>query len=347
MFKLVLGTIFGRPYPWLYGIRVRAVMVNAYEIVQRKIIDEGKGSNIRNLLNIDDDDVELWIDSGGYQFLKRNIDFSVEKLARIYNSIDADYYVSLDYPPSPTDDNKTRLKKIEKTIKNYHKLYHLLDSDKREKLLPVYHLSSSRILEKQYNEYYSAHYAAVGGLIPYIMQLAGKNSRLKAITFLSLVKKYTNQQIHALGIASPAMIPILRRARIDSADTMTWRHKAAYGKIIIPGMGERHVTGRRISFGPRYITSEDWNRLTRYLKEFNETILRRYRCEITLHDIKESFESRALFNAWSVLYISSKNYDGELVISPAFKKLYDTIKKYIEEHDKDILLGLNDQLLNS
>ncbi len=346
MFKLVLGTIFGRPYPWVYGVRVKAVMVNAYEIVQRGIIDKIKESGLRELLNIDEN-VELWIDSGGYQFLKRKINFDVERLAKIYNSIDADYYVSLDYPPLPTDNNETRLNKIRKTIVNYHKLYRLLSNDKRHRLLPVYHVSSSVLLDKQYNEYSNADYAAVGGLIPYIMQLAGRNSRLKAITFLSLVKKYTGQQIHALGIASPAMIPILRSARIDSADTMTWRHKAAYGKIIIPGMGERHVTGRRISFGPRYITSRDWDMLARYLEEFNETVLRTYGYSISIHDIKESFESRALFNAWSILYISSKNYDGELIVSSSFKKLYNIVKEYVEIHDKDILLGLNDKLLNS
>ncbi len=344
MFKLVLGTIFGRPYPWLYGIRIRAVMVNAYEILRRNILDKLRGENLRSLLQIDES-VELWIDSGGYQFLRNNIDISVEKLAKIYNSIEADYYISLDHPPSPRDRGEERRAKILKTIENYRKLYRLLDSNKKNKLLPVYHLSDSKLLEKQYNEYSRTDYAAVGGLIPYIMQLAGRNSRLKAVTFLSLVKKYSKQKIHALGIASPAMIPILRRLRIESADTMTWRHKAAYGKVIIPGMGERHVTGRKISFGPRYVTSNDWRKLLGYLEEFNKEIMAYNNHRIVVEDIKKSFEYRALFNAWSIISISVKNYDGEHIVSPSFKKLYNIARKYIEEHDRRTLLNLNDQLL--
>ncbi len=348
MFKLVLGTIFGRPYPWDYGVRIRAVMINAYEILQKNILNKVENGDIRRLLRLNDE-VELWIDSGGYQFLKHNVNISVEKIAKIYNKIDADYYVSLDHPPAPKDDPYNRRLKIEKTITNYNKLYKLLNPDKRIKLLPVYHLSDRILLQKQWESYWDTRYVAVGGLIPYIMQLGGKNSRLKALVFLSTLRKYTNQKIHALGIASPVIIPILQRIGIDSADTMTWRHKAAYGKVIIPGMGERHITGRKISFGPRYIKNDDWKKLARYLGEFNLILSENNgkNARVTIPDLTKSFEMRALFNAWSIMYISLKRHNDDFTVSSSFKKLYILAGEYTGKYDLEKLLELNDQILKN
>ena len=140
-FKLVLGTIIGKPYPWTYGIHVRAVMVNAYEILNKGILGKARGRGLRRILMIDDD-IELWLDSGGYQFLKRGINVTVDMIAKVYRSIDADFYVSLDYPPSPNDDIKVRASKIAKSIQNYKLLKRLL-SDKI--ILPVYHFSTGAV----------------------------------------------------------------------------------------------------------------------------------------------------------------------------------------------------------
>lgn len=312
-FKLVLGTIIGKPYPWDYGIRVRAVMVNSYEVLSKGLLSRARGSGLRRLLGIDDD-VELWLDSGGYQFLKRGINVSVDKIAGVYRSIDADYYVSLDYPPGPGDDWGDRKAKILKSISNYHELRRELGD---RALLPVYHFSTGSLLRLQLEEYSGSENICVGGLVPYFMQLAGRFSRLKAVVFLALIRRLVDKRIHALGLASPAVLPILRRLGIDSADTMTWRQKAAYGKVIIPGMGERHVSGRRVRFGPKYTTSSDWDKLRYYLAVMNEKGL-----SIDLEDIVSDFTSRAVFNAWSLQYIAEQTYDGGEIISPTFRKLY-------------------------
>lgn len=313
-FKLVLGTIIGKPYPWTYGISIRAVMVNAYEILSKGILERARGGGLRRILMIDDD-IELWLDSGGYQFLKRGINVSVDMIAKVYRSIDADFYVSLDYPPSPSDDAKMRASKIARSIQNYRLLKSLL-SDKT--ILPVYHFSTGELLRIQLSSYHDADYVCIGGLVPYFMQLAGKYSRLKAVVFLALIRKLVSSKIHALGLASPAVLPILRRIEVDSADTMTWRQKAAYGKIIIPGMGERHVSGRRVRFGPKYTTSSDWGKIRHYLSVIKDIGL-----NIELEDLVSDFTFRAIFNAWSLQYIAEQAYDGEEIVSPAFRKLYD------------------------
>ena len=331
-FKLVLGTIIGKPYPWLYGVRVRAVMVNAYEILSKNLLWRVRGRGLRRILGLGDE-VELWIDSGGYQFLRHGVDVSVDRIARIYSSIDADYYVSLDYPPSPRDSSRVRALKIYKSIRSYREL-----SKTIENTVPVYHLSTRELLRIQYEEYHSANYVCVGGLVPYFMQLAGKHSRLKAVVFLALVRKLVEQPVHALGLASPAVLPILRLLGINSADTMTWRQKAAYGKVIIPGRGERHVSGRRVRFGPKYTSGDDWARLEYYLGKLDGKL------KLSLDDLVNDFTARALFNAWSLQYIAEKPYNGDEIISPTFRKLYEKARELekknineIEEHLQKLL----------
>ena len=88
-FKLILGTpLQAIPRPWLL-LPIEGVMVNAYEILSYGL-SKVRGRNLRRILGIDHTDVELWIDSGGYQFLSRGLNPGVHKIAKVYREIDAD-----------------------------------------------------------------------------------------------------------------------------------------------------------------------------------------------------------------------------------------------------------------
>ncbi len=325
LFKLVLGTpVTGVPRPWLF-IRVPGIMVNAYELMRRGI-DKLRGRGLRRLLGIDGmDNVELWIDSGGYQFLRRGLDPGVEKIAKLYREVDADYYVSLDYPPSPRDDPETRAAKIAKTLRSYMELRSAVRELAEDgRLVPVLHLAVDRTLRMQLECYEStATTAAVGGLVPYFMQLAGRWSRLKAVTFLVLVRKLWHGRLHALGLASSAIIPLLRLIGIDSGDTQTWRHKAAYGKIVVPGIGERHVSSRDVGFGPTSLSEAE----KKIVEALADEVSRVYGFKLDLHG---SFEARALFNAWVLLTVSSNGYEKYVGPSPAFRKLYAMVGEFMK-----------------
>ncbi len=321
-FKLVLGTpVAGIPRPWMF-IGIPGVMVNAYELLRRGL-SSIRGRGLRKLLGIDGLDVELWIDSGGYQFLRRGVDPGVDKIAKLYREVDADYYVSLDYPPSPADDGAVQMAKIAKTVNAFMQLRSLLRSYAEEgRLVPVFHLSTGPALELQLSSYEpSATTAAVGGLVPYFMQLAGKWSRLKAVLFLALVRKLWRGRLHALGLASAAVIPLLRLLGVDSGDTQTWRHKAAYGKVIVPGMGERHVSGRAVSFGPSEPRPQERGYLLKLVEEASQAFGFKL-------DLEASFEDRALFNAWVLLRVATDGhgYNGP---SPAFARLYEVARTLI------------------
>jgi len=341
-FKLILGTpVNAVPRPWLY-MRVPGIMVNAFDLLQNGRYRDLRGRGLRKFLGIDDD-VELWIDSGGYQFLKRGLDPGVDKLAKLYREIDADYYVSLDYPPSPRDEPRLRAEKLAKTIRAFWRLRSILRSLAEEgRLVPVFHMSAGPTLRLQLRAYepYTV-VAAAGGLVPYFMQLAGKKSRLKAVLFLALLRKLWRGRLHALGLASAAVIPLLRILGIDSGDTQTWRHKAAYGKIIVPGLGERHVSGKSVRFGPAKLRAGEekifWNVVSKVSASLG----------ITVDSIREKFESRALFNAWVLLYVASNGleYVGP---SRSFARLYDIAREFerasLEAVESELtrLIGVDD-----
>ncbi len=314
-FKLVLGTpLPGIPRPW-EEIRIPGVMVSAYILFSNSRLRElARGRGLRRLLELSDD-TELWIDSGGYQFMKRGFAVTPEKLASLYKSIDADYYVSLDYPPRPGEPLETRFLRVVRTVEAFEKMRSLMGS-LRDRLVPVFHLSWGRVLRVQLSAYSVAEAAAVGGLVPLMMQMDGRYSRRRAVAFLALMRKLWGSRLHALGLASAAVIPLLRILGIDSGDTQTWRHKAAYGKIIIPGLGERHVSGREVRFGPAKLRDpRELELYKRLLEEASREL------GVDEKRLAEDFVARALLNAWVLNRVAVDGY-GYLAASRAWENLY-------------------------
>ena len=314
-FKLILGTpIETTIYPWRI-LPIRGVMVNAYSILKSRKLSSMRGRGLRKLLGLTDD-VELWLDSGGYQFLREGIDPGAYRIAKIYREIDADYYVSLDYPPSPRDGDDVRALKIAKTVSTFMTLKSMLRGKVEEgRLIPVFHLATGESLRIQLVEYTSnAYIAAVGGLIPYFMQRAGRFSRLKALLFLILVRKLWKGKLHALGIASAAVIPLLKLIGVDSGGTQTWRRKAS--------AGERLISRQQGRFGPAKLKGEE-------IKIYNALLERASKyLNITHEMLVESFEARALFNAWMLVEVASNGlgYNGA---SRPFARLYELATHYM------------------
>ncbi len=289
------------------------VMINAYDILSAGLLDKIRGAGgIRKILGVGDD-VEVWIDSGGYQFLKRGIAPSLDTIVKVYKAIpDADYYVALDYPPGPRD--KLAEAKIWKSIRNYVEMKRMLPE---ETIAPVYHFTV-KLLDEQLEAYCDSEVACVGGLIPYILQRAGKHSRMKALVFLALIRKLYSGRLHALGLGSAAMIPILRRLSVDSADTQTWRNKAVYGKILLPGRGERYVGIRKVKFGPCYL--KPWE------EELLAKLIEQARKEVGYRDLEKlahDFTARAVFNAWALSRLARGGDGFDYSVSPMFTKLYE------------------------
>ncbi|MEM4557811.1 MAG: hypothetical protein QW251_03355 [Desulfurococcaceae archaeon] len=296
--KIALGTPLNAvPRPWQY-FRVPAVMVNALEVKR----------DPRSALGFEG---ELWIDSGGYQILKKGLTVDADKIAEIYRRVDAQLYFSLDVPPSPSDPLEVAEKKFEKSYKNWERLRRALG----DIVVPVLHVYREEGLFLKYLRKYSdAPALAIGGAVPYVLITRGvpRGSRELALRLMSIARREFKGPIHVLGMGSPSVTPILHAMGIQSTDSATWRLKAAYGKVILPGGGERHVTSRAVSFGKAKPKDGELEELYRFLKETGFPALDGF-----YEKIRTSFEYRALVNAWVVV----KSWT-QTPKAPAFKKLY-------------------------
>ncbi|MCG2869493.1 MAG: hypothetical protein L7H10_01945 [Vulcanisaeta sp.] len=306
--RVILGApIRSRPKPWLF-FRVPAVMVNAFDIVRSGVREHV----VKNLLQYDG---EVWMDSGGYQFLKHGKVLDIEDLAALYDRYwDVRYYLNLDYPPSPTDSEGEVRSKLKASLRNYEYLTRRFDN-----VIPVIHYHHRTDIISEYLVKYldrNPPCIAIGGLVPYVLisRNVPKNSRKLALEFLLRVRQETKACIHVLGLGSPVINPILKAIGVDSTDTSTWRVKAAYGKVVMPGGGERHVSGRAINFGGKEATSDDLARLYRFLRETGFPLIDRF-----FEELQTSFEYRALVNAWVILNSYEPPSTG------VFRKIYNEL----------------------
>lgn len=301
---MALGTLLkGKPKPWEY-FEVPAILVNAYEIIKKKklLSEIRRKGGLHKFLEYDG---IIFLDSGGFQAMIRNISINLNSLTKIYKVAKADYFFSLDYPCISNENLK---KSMQKTILNYKKL-----REKVKNIIPVVHPPIERAL-KEY-EAYIAHdpkYLAIGGLVPLMRTTKGiSDGRKKVVEIIAEIRNRFRSSIHVMGLGAPTVIPLLKVLKCDSTDSASWRIKAAHGKIMLPNGGERHITNKSAKFGVVKLREEE----KRMLDKLNCPVLKEYGWE----KLESSFEVRALFNAWIMIY-SNKNTQA---VNGVFSKLLD------------------------
>ncbi|MGC9049933.1 tRNA-ribosyltransferase [Pyrobaculum sp.] len=299
--RIVLGTpINAVPRPWLY-FDVPALMINALEVKR----------DPRAVLGYEG---ELWVDSGGYQILRKGLSVDVDKIAEVYRRVDAQLYLSLDVPPSPGDPSDVAEKKFEKTYRNWVRLRRAVG----DSVVPVLHVYRDEALFFRYLRLYlDAPALAIGAAVPYVLITRGAppGSRMLALRLIARARREFRGPLHVLGMGSPSVTPILHAMGVDSTDSATWRLKAAYGKVILPGGGERHVTDRAVNFGRAKPRDGELEELYHFLRETGFPALDGF-----YERIKTSFEYRALVNAWVV----TRSWT-QPPRTPVFKKLYQAV----------------------
>jgi len=279
--------VFGHPasqvLPLWEIMNIKAIMLNAYQLKSRpRVYEKLKEHGIRKVFNVPDD-VQIWMDSGGYQALRRGVKLRVEDVVKWYEELKPDFCIALDLPIAPNDPNAKQ--KVRVNVSNAKYMYDKVPCQ----MLPVFHPVNDVLFEEYLSGYSFTDFAAVGGLIPRILTVRNA-SRREGLEFLIKVRKEFSGWLHALGLGSAKMIPVLRELGYDSTDTQTWRHKAAYGKIMLPGRGERHITDRKVNFGKKKINEEELMEVERIA-----TLL-----GITIEELKNYFIKRAIFNAFVI-----------------------------------------------
>lgn len=275
----------------------------------------------------------VWVDSGGYQIMIKKINIDIVEIINRYRTIDGDIFVSLDIPPRELCSASKEL--VEHNIKNFELMYEKLED---KKIIPVIHCYESSILLNAIDIYksYGVDMIAYGGAVPPSMARMGKGSRTLPLLGLAIVRKAFNKWIHALGIGgAPAIYKALTILGTNSLDSSSWRTKAAYGKVMIPGLGERYVGNGKAKFGRKDLAEEDFRIL-------EESLYRtRFPYIDKLKDLLKTFKGRAIINAWIM-----KNFIDTIYSNNGFRWLIDYASKYSKLSLDELSSLLNNSLAN-
>ena len=231
----------------------------------------------------------VWVDSGGFQVMKGGGRLDPSTLLERYRGVPGEFFLSLDRPPAPGAPAGRAL--VEENVRVFEELYSRLDW---ATLVPVVHPYDPDLMAWAVDAYrgYGVRILAFGGGVPGLLNRGIK--RVATLIAMAVARRLWPWRLHVLGAGSPVMAAIVGALGADSADTTSWRTKAAYGKVILPGAGERYVGGRRIRYGPLYARPEELEYLEDFLRRTGFPLLD----GAGLEGLLSSFQGRALVNAW-------------------------------------------------
>ncbi len=311
--NIVLGIADGRIPIWEY-LNVD-IMANQLTIYSNSLL-RNLVTNKRKLPS------RLWVDSGGYQIMVKGIKLSINEVIKRYSELDADYLMSLDVPIISDEFNEYYFKL---NLSNYLALRDALPD---KLIIPIVHFYPSKYLIKALEFYVlklETPIIAYGGIVPPLIKRTGL--RFRSLVGIILIKKLLNKwgigtKLHVLGVGSYLMIRIAEHLEVDSVDTSTWRVKAAYGHVIVPGIGERYVGSREIRYKTPRIREHELNLLYDSLRATKFPLIHKF------NELLRSFKGRALINAWVI----TKTNNG---VSPrsSFSKL---LMKLLKLLDSDV-----------
>jgi tRNA-guanine family transglycosylase len=282
----------GIPKPWLY-FPIDGLMVNAYEILGKtntigKIIENG----IHDYLKIKS---EVMMDSGGYQFMKQEImDVDPLTILDLYEKSSPDYCVVLDHPILPNLSSKEIRNRQNRTLKNTQIMLENRTTF-NPTLLPAIHGHNLKFIEwflEKLEEINDFDYFGLGSLVPSVFNSKGIGGIYNVLEILHYVREYLGKEkkIHVFGIGSTSTMHLMYYAGANSVDSASWRVKAAYGAIQLPGTGDR------------YITPRERNKKYRDLDDSDKQLLEECKCPVcregNQESLRKSFRKRALHNAW-------------------------------------------------
>lgn len=240
----------------------------------------------------------LFLDSGAFTAAMRDIVLDRERVLYIQERLWPDLAVPLDYPLKPSmmvDEMRNAWKKTAENI-----LYWQNNSSLTGRTVPTLHSWDKRSLVDNINwiaKHADAEYLAIGVVVnPDFSGYSGffkdRQPRIDMIRMLSRVvshvREKTDFKIHAMGLgSSPLMLHLAYYLGVESIDTVGYRRKAAFGKIILPGIGERYVGNRQGEFGRRRLSKRE------------RELLVQCSCEVCSTDVSRlwsDWRARALHN---------------------------------------------------
>jgi 7-cyano-7-deazaguanine tRNA-ribosyltransferase len=246
------------------------------------------------------------LDSGGFTLTQvERRDWTWKTVSDFYRKVEADFFVSLDYPPARGDDGDIRLSKIRRSAKNFGRMCETLGSN----LIPVIHgrslteIALSCVLTK--NAGSGIRKVGIGGLVPLLQQTSRRAATRSFIvrSVRTVREHFPEADVHVFGAGSPQTIEAMFRAGASTVDSIAWRRAAAFGAIYVDDGAQRLLPGAPVENRSRPILSaHEIEKLSRCscpacaLQNIDDQ----------LGKLAKSFRARALHNAWTISHAFSR-----------------------------------------
>jgi len=249
---------------------------------------------------------KLFLDNGAFTASSKGIDLDSERVILVQETLRPDLTIPLDYPLRATMSRKQMQQNWLRTRDNI--VYWQSSTRLAGKLVPALHAWDKRSLIDNIlwiQKHADSDYVALGSIVP--PDFAGsegffgdRQPSRELVDMVSLaissVQKLSSLKVHLMGFgSSPLTLNLAYYLGADSTDSSGYRRKAAYGKIVLRGTGERYVGNGSANFGTTRL-AEDEEKGTRDI-----ALLERCTCPIcrTNKDMLwTDWRSRAIHNEY-------------------------------------------------
>lgn len=267
----------------------------------------------------------LFLDSGAFTFARSKKCVDKERIKRVQEIIDPDKAVPLDYPFLPGTSPKQMKILWEETAMN---ILEWQETTRLREIAPVLHAWNASSLIKNIlwlAKHVDCEHVLIGTIVTPSFstytgffgdrQVSVKNILLILRT-IQLLKHYTDFKVHLTGFgSSPMTLHLAYLMGADSVDSAGYRRKAAYGKILLPGRGERYVGRGDATFGVKPLTAEDM----KLLAECQCPV-----CRSSHEELWKDWKARAIHNKY-VLELEARKAKEKL------KEGIDSYQKYLDD----------------
>jgi queuine/archaeosine tRNA-ribosyltransferase len=222
---------------------------------------------------------ELFLDSGAFTLGKkrafgqtgeveqRKINLIKEKIKQTQEKMGPDKAIPLDFPFQPGMDLVSMKKYWSLTTLNFLEWQ---ETTSLKEIVPVLHAWSADSLAKNVkwlSKYADSEMIAIGTIVTtnfkdYTGFFGDRQPSIKNLALLigaiQSIRSNTDFKIHLTGFgSSPLTLHLAFYIGSESVDSAGYRRKAAYGKILLPGTGEKYVGRGDAKFGVSQLTSND------------------------------------------------------------------------------------------
>jgi queuine/archaeosine tRNA-ribosyltransferase len=263
-------------------------------------------SNLRKKLGVTG---PLMVDSGGFALmLSPKSDWTLDHVSSCVQRIDADIFVSLDYPPTKRDSGLDRRNKIKHSVNNFGIMKERFQT---KTIMPVVHGRTLHEIELSVEliarHCEGASWIGLGGVVPLLQHRAvsGEISRIGPEAFiaksLSIIRGiFPRAKVHVFGAGGTRTFAAVVALGAQSADSIGWRQAAGYGSIFLPLKSQCVINWDRKSKPPR-----------RFIDKDDLAQLELCRCPICagsasvssrLKHLQVNFYNRSIHNAWVVTH---------------------------------------------